>query len=82
MPREIPKAYEPQEIEERWARAWYDENLFRAEDSGTPDGPKFSIALPPPSGNVTSIALLINPKAKNARLKTYHRVGELYRGVE
>src|SRR5271168_3959308 len=51
MPKEIPKAYEPQEIEERWARAWYDENLFRAEDSGTPDGPKFSIALPPP--NVT-----------------------------
>ncbi|MGA8224079.1 MAG: valine--tRNA ligase [Candidatus Acidiferrales bacterium] len=51
MPREIPKAYEPQEIEERWAKAWFDENLFRAENSGTPDGPKFSIALPPP--NVT-----------------------------
>jgi valyl-tRNA synthetase len=28
MPREIPKAYEPQEIEERWAQAWFDENLF------------------------------------------------------
>jgi valyl-tRNA synthetase len=51
MPREIPKAYEPQEIEERWAKAWYDEQLFRAENSGTPDGPKFSIVLPPP--NVT-----------------------------
>jgi hypothetical protein len=24
MPREIPKAYEPQEIEERWAKAWFD----------------------------------------------------------
>ncbi len=51
MPREIPKAYEPQEIEARWAKAWFEENLFRAENSGTPSGPKFSIALPPP--NVT-----------------------------
>ncbi len=49
MPREIPKAYEPQEIEERWAKAWFDEKLFRAENSA--DGPPFSIALPPP--NVT-----------------------------
>ncbi|MGC1545730.1 MAG: valine--tRNA ligase, partial [Candidatus Acidiferrales bacterium] len=56
MPREIPKAYEPQEIEERWAKAWYDEKLFRAENSGIPgvpgdQQPRFSIALPPP--NVT-----------------------------
>jgi valyl-tRNA synthetase len=56
MPQEIPKAYEPQEIEERWAKAWYDEKLFRAENSGTPgvpgdEQPRFSIALPPP--NVT-----------------------------
>jgi valyl-tRNA synthetase len=49
MPREIPKAYEPQEIEERWAKTWFDEKLFRAENSG--NGPAFSIALPPP--NVT-----------------------------
>ena len=56
MPREIPKAYEPQEIEEHWAKAWYEENLFRAENSGNPSlagtaQPRFSIALPPP--NVT-----------------------------
>ena len=56
MAREIPKAYEPQEIEERWAKAWFEEKLFRAENSGTPDKPsdqqpRFSIALPPP--NVT-----------------------------
>jgi valyl-tRNA synthetase len=44
---EIPKAYEPQEIEERWAKAWFDEKLFRAENSA--DGPAFSIALPPPN---------------------------------
>jgi valyl-tRNA synthetase len=56
MAREIPKAYEPQEIEERWAKAWFDGKLFRAENSGTPDvasdaQARFSIALPPP--NVT-----------------------------
>jgi valyl-tRNA synthetase len=56
MAREIPKAYEPQEIEERWAKAWFEEKLFRAENSGAPDAPsdqqpRFSIALPPP--NVT-----------------------------
>jgi valyl-tRNA synthetase len=47
MPPEIPKAYEPQEIEERWAKSWFDEKLFRAENSG--EGPAFSIALPPPN---------------------------------
>jgi valyl-tRNA synthetase len=56
MAQEIPKAYEPQEIEARWAQAWYDEKLFRAENSGAPGAPEsaqhhFSIALPPP--NVT-----------------------------
>jgi valyl-tRNA synthetase len=56
MAREIPKAYEPQEIEERWAKAWFEGKLFRAENSGTPEvasdaQPRFSIALPPP--NVT-----------------------------
>jgi len=49
MPREIPKVYEPPEIEQRWAKAWFDAKLFRAENSGY--GPRFSIALPPP--NVT-----------------------------
>jgi valyl-tRNA synthetase len=50
MPREIPKAYEPQEIEERWAKAWFDEKLFRVENSGRGDKPEnFSIALPPPN---------------------------------
>ena len=51
MPREIPKAYEPREIEERWAKAWFDEKLFRAENSGDGSGRTFSIAIPPP--NVT-----------------------------
>jgi valyl-tRNA synthetase len=49
MPREIPKAYEPQQIEQKWAKTWAEENLFRA-DVNAP-GPVFSIVIPPP--NVT-----------------------------
>ena len=49
MPREIAKAYEPQQIEPRWAEFWVREQLFRA-DVNAP-GPVFSIVIPPP--NVT-----------------------------
>src|SRR6202140_2213488 len=49
MPREIPKAWEPQQIEQRWAKYWAEEKLFRA-DANAP-GPVFSIVIPPP--NVT-----------------------------
>ena len=47
MPREIPKAYEPQQIEQRWAKRWAEEKLFRA-DVNAP-GPVFSIVIPPPN---------------------------------
>jgi valyl-tRNA synthetase len=49
MTRDIAKAFEPKEIEERWAQAWLDNKLFRA-DAAAPGEP-FSIAIPPP--NVT-----------------------------
>jgi len=49
MAREIAKAYEPQQIEPRWAEFWVKEELFKA-DPGAP-GPVFSIVIPPP--NVT-----------------------------
>jgi len=52
MTREIPKAYEPQEIERRWAARWFDEKLYAAGPADSDDGrPVFSIAIPPP--NVT-----------------------------
>ena len=47
MSQEIPKAYQPQEIEERWAQAWFAEKIYRAENSRS--GSAFSIALPPPN---------------------------------
>jgi valyl-tRNA synthetase len=49
MPREIAKAYEPQQIEPRWGDYWVKEALFKA--SADAPGPVFSIVIPPP--NVT-----------------------------
>ena len=49
MAREIPKAYEPQQIESKWAEFWVAEALFRADANAPP--PVFSIVIPPP--NVT-----------------------------
>jgi valyl-tRNA synthetase len=49
MAREIAKAYEPQQIEPRWAEYWVKEELFKADPNAP--GPVFSIAIPPP--NVT-----------------------------
>ena len=48
-PREIAKAYDPRQIEPRWARAWVEQGLFRADPKA--GGPAFSIVIPPP--NVT-----------------------------
>jgi valyl-tRNA synthetase len=49
MSREIAKAYEPQQIEPKWAEFWVKEELFKADPNAP--GPVFSIVIPPP--NVT-----------------------------
>jgi len=49
MAREIAKAYDPQQIEGRWAEFWVKEDIFRA-DPQKPGAP-FAIVIPPP--NVT-----------------------------
>jgi valyl-tRNA synthetase len=49
MAREIAKAYEPRQIEPKWAEYWVKERLFRANPNDPP--PVFSIVIPPP--NVT-----------------------------
>ena len=48
---EIPKAYEPQAVEEKWYQFWLDQKCFVAN----PDSPKpkYSIVIPPP--NVTGM---------------------------
>src|ERR1700733_10726470 len=55
MPRDLPKAYDPAAIEDRWAAYWVDEALFdqphAADASSLSDRPVFTMLLPPP--NVT-----------------------------
>jgi valyl-tRNA synthetase len=53
MPRDLPKAYDPATIEDRWAEYWVRERLFEVptpQDS-TSLPPAFTLLLPPP--NVT-----------------------------
>lgn len=52
MSRELPKAYDPSAIEERWAKYWLKENIFACPTPppGTKQ-PVFTLLLPPP--NVT-----------------------------
>jgi valyl-tRNA synthetase len=54
MPHDLPKAYDPTEIEDRWAEYWVSEKLF-AQPTPSADsaqaGEPFTILLPPP--NVT-----------------------------
>ena len=48
----LPKAYDPSTIEQRWADYWIRERLFDVPTPDAPDGQKtFSLLLPPP--NVT-----------------------------
>src|SRR5271156_6340346 len=51
---EIPKAYEPQSVEDRWYDFWQKQNCFTAD----PKSPKpaYSIVIPPP--NVTGVLTL------------------------
>jgi valyl-tRNA synthetase len=48
---EIPKAYEPQSVEDKWHQFWLDGNFFVA-DAKSPK-PAYSIVIPPP--NVTGV---------------------------
>ncbi len=48
---EIPKAYEPQAVEEKWYQFWLDQKVFEANPAS--DKPAYSIVIPPP--NVTGM---------------------------
>jgi valyl-tRNA synthetase len=52
MSHDLPKAYDPSEIEQKWARYWVDQRLFDTPTPSENDARKpFTILLPPP--NVT-----------------------------
>ena len=48
---DLPKAYEPSEVEKRWYQAWLDEGCFTADPNSSKEG--YAIVIPPP--NVTGI---------------------------
>jgi len=49
--KEIPKAYKPNEVEDKWYKYWEDHNLFGSEidETKTP----YTIVIPPP--NITGM---------------------------
>ncbi len=49
--RELPKGYEPWDVEKRWARHWEEEKTFSPDPKG--EGEPYSIVIPPP--NVTGV---------------------------
>jgi len=52
MPRDLPKAYDPAAIEDRWAAYWVEEALFdQPHAPASTSAPVFTMLLPPP--NVT-----------------------------
>jgi len=51
---EIPKAYEPRSVEEKWYRFWTEQKCFSANPNSTK--PAYSIVIPPP--NVTGVLTL------------------------
>ncbi len=48
---ELPKAYEPVEVEKKWFQAWTENGCFRGDETSDKEG--YSIVIPPP--NVTGI---------------------------
>ncbi len=51
FPTEIPKVYQPREIEERWYPYWERNQFFAPGTQTNPNAPIYSIVIPPP--NVT-----------------------------
>ncbi len=49
--RELPKAYEPTQVEEKWQKRWQEESCFHADPHSAK--PAYSIVIPPP--NVTGV---------------------------
>ena len=51
---EIPKAYEPQSVEDKWYQFWLDQKCFVADPTRVSEKrPAYSIVIPPP--NVTGV---------------------------
>lgn len=49
--KQLPKTYDPKQVEDKWYNYWLENGLFRA--TGDEDKQKFSVVIPPP--NVTGV---------------------------
>ena len=49
--QEIPKAYNPSEVEDKWYKYWLDQNIFHSEVDETKK--PYTIVIPPP--NITGM---------------------------
>jgi valyl-tRNA synthetase len=72
MNQEMPKAYEPKDIEQRWYPFWQEHRLFEADPLS--DKPKYCMVLPPP--NVTGSLHLGHALTATLQdaLARYHRM--------
>ena len=80
MSHELPKAYDPSVIEERWAEYWVKERLFDVPTpESTQDGTtKFTILLPPP--NVTGrlhMGHMLNQTEMDILTRWHRMLGDL-----
>src|SRR5260370_24143458 len=80
MSHELPKAYDPSVIEERWAEYWSKERLFDVPTpKSTQDGTtKFTILLPPP--NVTGrlhMGHMLNQTEMDILTRWHRMLGDL-----
>ncbi len=80
MPRDLPKAYDPTAIEDRWAEYWVRERLFEVPTPESLDGlpPRFTLLLPPP--NVTGrlhMGHMLNQTEMDILIRWHRMRGEL-----
>ena len=52
MHKELPKVYDPREVESSIYKMWMDNDCFRADPN--PDKKPFSIVMPPPTSPASS----------------------------
>ena len=79
MPRELPKTYDPSEIEPRWAEHWIKEKLFHVDTPPKGSNQRvFTILLPPP--NVTGrlhMGHMLNQTEMDILTRWHRMLGDL-----
>ena len=72
MKKELPKVYEPEQVDKKWYKIWEEGNNFRTEVN--PDKEPFTIMMPPP--NVTGVLHMghgLQDTVQDALIR-YHRM--------